>query len=153
LDGLRVEIVHTDGSVDVRTITANTATDITPDTNFSADPTGATWYLAGIPLRWRSWVDHAGDPAAHKSLIHLHVGYNREFPGTGHVTDVTVASADGWPLTATRSKTVDLSRYRAKLLISRTGRFFTYEVANSRPDERFLLTWLKVEMDKLADRL
>lgn len=153
IDGLRLEIVHVDGTIDVREVVANTVTDITPDVAFSQDPTDAVWYLAGIPFMWRSWVDHGGDPAAHKTLYHLHLGYNREFPAAGNVTDVTVAWADDWPLIASRLETVDLSRYRAKLLISGTGRFFTYEVANSRPDERFLLTWLKTEMQKKGERL
>lgn len=153
LDGLRLEVIHVDGTINVRVIVANTATDITPDVPFSQEPDGGTWYVGGIPFLWRSWVDHMGDPSAHKDLFHLHLGFNREFPAAGRVTDVNVAAADEWPLVSARTETVDLSRYRAKLMINRTGRFFTYEVANSRPDERFLLTWLKTEWKKLAGRL
>lgn len=153
LDGLRIEVVHASGVIDVRLVNANTATDITPDAPWSETPVGGTWYLAGIPFLWRSWSDHMNEPSAHKDLIHLQLGYNREFPALGRVTDVNVAASDGLPAASSFSTTIDLSVYRAKLMVARTGRFFAYEVANSRPDERFLLTWLRAEWKVLEDRL
>ena len=145
MEGMRLEVVHLDGTIDVREIASNTAANIIPTVNFSQDPTGATWYAAGIPAYWRSWVDHNGDPKSHKSLIHLWSGLNREFMTDTQVIDVSVGVSGDWPTTAGRVKTIALNKHRDQALISLTGRYFTYEYANSRPDEPFMITYIDPE--------
>ena len=148
---MRLEVVHTDGTIDVRRVLSNTGVNIVPDVALSQDPSGGLWYVGGIPSYWRSWVDHMGQPAAHKDLIQLYLGYNRETGSTTPVLDVTVVAAHEWPATATVTRTAELDQYREKLLVAAVGRYFTYEVANSRPDERFLLSYIETE-EELLDR-
>ncbi len=145
---MRLEIEYLDGTIDVRQIASNTGVNIVPTSPFSQDPTGALWYVAGIPAYWRSWVDHEGDPKAHKTLIHLYVGYNREFPVEDRGIDVSVSWSGDWPMVRKRARFARLDRHRDKQLISGTGRYFTYEFANSRPDEPFLLSYFETEMIK-----
>jgi hypothetical protein len=152
LVGGMAEVVFSDGTAEVREIIANSATTISVDHPFSQDPIGATWYACGIHAIWRSWVDTVGNPAAHKDLTHLHVGYNTEFPTSGFVVDVNVSAAYEWPTTSQRSRTADLSLNREKMLIARVGRFWTYEFANTRPDEKMLITWFKADHKELSER-
>jgi hypothetical protein len=150
--GMRLEVVHTDGTIDITTVQANTLVNITPAAALSQDPTGGTWYVGGIPGQWRSWVDHMGTPGGHKDMSHLHLGYNLESGPPGYNLDVTVSVSGDWPATATRTRTAALTAHREKLLIARTGRFFTYEIANSRPDEPFLLTYIETTEKALKGR-
>jgi len=149
--GMRLEVVHTDGTVDVRGIINNTAVNIVPDAAFSQDPTGGTWYVCGVPSFWRSWVDHGGEPTFHKTLLHLFLGYDRKTTAAGTVMDISVGAGD-FPDTVSRAFVADLNAYRAKLMVSRTARFFTYEIANTRPDERFVLTYIKPELSSKGRR-
>jgi hypothetical protein len=99
MEDMRLEVVHTDGTIDIRRVAAgNTLTNIVPDAAFSQDPTGAIWYVGGIPSYWRSWVDSWGDPSSHKSLLQLYLGYNRTTGSLVPVMDVTVAASSEWPL-------------------------------------------------------
>lgn len=150
--GMRLEVVHADGTIDVRQITSNTAVNIVPDMALTQNPTGATWYVCGVPSFWRSWVDHGGDPSAPKTLMHLLLGYDRKTTAAGTVIDISVGAGD-FPDTISRARTADLSAYRAKLMVSLTARFFTYEVANTRPNERFVLTYIIPELTPVEKRL
>jgi hypothetical protein len=152
MEGLRLEVVHTDGTIDVTTVASNTATNIVPTDAFSQDPTGGTWYVAGIPAYWRSWVDHAGQPAAHKDITHFYVGFNLEDPSGVAVLDLQFVVANDWPVTASRTITTTLDKHRDKVLVARTGRFLTYETANSRPDEKMLITYIDPDIMILDGR-
>jgi len=152
MQGLRLELVHPDGTIDVRTVAANTATTITPDVNFSQTSIGATWYVGGIPAYWRSWVDSAGEPSAHKTLRHLWLGYNREFTTADQAIDVSLSTSDDWPAAVRRARTAALNVHRAQVMGSLTGRYFTYEFANSFPDEPFMITYLEPELQVLPGR-
>lgn len=150
--GALVEVLYADGSTDVRTIASNTAANIVPTLPFTQVPAaGDTWWAGGIPAYWRSWVEHGGDPAVHKTWSHLWLGYNQEFTAAGTVINVSMAVGD-FPAVATRVRTADLSDYRAQLLASLTGRFFWWEFANSRPDEPFMITYFDAEITPLARR-
>ncbi len=151
MEGLRLEVVHTDGTIDVRQVGTNTVVNIVPDVDFSQDPTGATWYVAGIPAFWKSWVDSMEQPSLHKTIKHLFIGYNQEFESGDQVIDVSVASSDGWPITATRVRTAALTAFRSKMLVSLTGRYFVYEFANSRPDEPFMISYIENDMEPLSE--
>jgi hypothetical protein len=150
--GMRLEVEHTDGTIDIRAVASNTAANIVPDTALSADPTGGTWWVGGIPSYWRSWVDHMGQPTYHKDLIHLFLGHNRESGVSTYLMDVEIAASGEWPVDTTRTRTARLDQYRNKLLAALVGRFFTYEVANSRPDERYMLTTLETNEKILTGR-
>jgi hypothetical protein len=141
--GLRLEVVHTDGTIDVTTVLSNTAVNIVPNVALSQDPTGATWYVAGIPAWWRSWIDHAGEPAAHKDLTHLYFGFNLEDPSGNDTIDVQVVVGHDWPGAATRTVSYTLDAHRNKMLVGSTGRFMTYEIANTRPDEQYMVSYIE----------
>jgi len=150
---MRLEVVHADGSIDVRTVASNTGANIVPDAALSQDPTGGTWYVGGIPCYWRSWVDHMGKPAHHKDLNQIYIGYHQESNAADPpVLDVTISAAHEWPTTATVTRTAELDQYREKLLVAAVGRFFTYEIANSRPDETILVTYIETDEDLLDRR-
>ena len=147
-DGLanaRLEVRYADGTVDVTTVASNTSLNIVPTDTLSQDPIGAWWYVAGVPAIWRSWVDHMGQPTAHKDLIHLYIGYAKTTGDSAPVIDVTVAGSHDWPSTATATKTAQLKQHRDKMTIAQTKRFFTYEMANTLPDEDMLVTYLETE--------
>jgi len=144
--GMRLEVVHADGTIDVRAVATNTNINIVPDVAFSQDPTGGTWYVGGIPAQWRSWVDHAGEPSSHKDMTHLYYGFNLEDPAGVATIDATVSVGQEWPTVATRSRATTLDAYRDKMLVCRTGRFFTYELSNTRPDEQFMVSYIETEM-------
>lgn len=152
MEGLRLEVVHLDGTIDVREVAANTATDITPDAVFSQDPTGATWYVGGIPAYWRSWVDSAGNPSSHKILRHLWLGYNREFVTDAQVINLSVSTSSDWPAVISRARTAALDVHRAQVLCSLTGRYFTYEFANTFPDQPFMISYFEPELEVLPGR-
>lgn len=153
MKGMRLELYHPDGTIDVRTIASNTGTNITPSTNFSAAPTaGQRWYVGGYPSLWRSWVDHMGQPTVHKDLVQLYMGQQRFDVSETTVLDLTISASSEWPLTVSRTRTVQLDQYRDKQLVALVGRYFTYEFANSRPDETFVLTFLETEEHALGGR-
>lgn len=152
MTGMRLEVHFADGTVEVTTVASNTGTNIVPTDPFSQDPTGGIWYVAGIPMIWRSWVDHMGDPTAHKDVTQLYIGYLRMTGSLEPVIDVTVAHSGDWPAGPTRTRTARLSQHRDKLLIARTGRYFTYEFANTYPDETFLMSFLQTEDSILRGR-
>ncbi len=148
LANMRFEIVKDDDSIEVRRIASNTATAVTLSTALQEAPSaGETWYVAGIPAFWRSWVDHLGMPHDRKSMLHLYLTYLNT--RSSDVIDVTVLSGDRG-LDDVRSRTASLSDYNEKMLISRTGLYFTYEVANTRPDELFTLVALEPEFKVLG---
>lgn len=146
LTGMRLEVEHSDGTIEIRTIASNTATTITVVNAFVVTPTSADlWYVAGIPAFWRSWVDHLGHPHDRKTMLHLYLTYGNTDVAAGNpVIDVTVLSGDRG-LTEVRSRTARLDDWNEKILISRTGLYFTYEIANTRPDEMFYLVCLEPE--------
>jgi len=149
LAGMRFEIVYaSDGLVDVVPIASNTATVVTLGTPLSRVPgTSDTWYVAGIPSFWRSWVDHAGDPHTRKTLLNLYMTYmlTDSAASSPATIDVEVLSGDRSLLSA-RSRTANLNDFNDKLLISRSGLYFTYEFANTRPDEMFTVVAIEPEM-------
>jgi hypothetical protein len=164
--GMRLEVVHADGTIDIRTIGSNTVNSITPTEPFSQQPDGGTFYIAGVPAYWLSWVDHDGDPFAHKDLTqdhdgdpfahkdltHLYLSFNRQTTDPNAVTDVTVAAANDFPGTFDVRGTVNADRNTHKVLVASVGRFWQYEFSNSRPDERFCLTSLDREFKRLSRR-
>jgi hypothetical protein len=150
--GLRLEVVHTDGTIDVTTVLSNTGTDIVPTVALSQDPTGATWYVAGIPAWWRSWIDHSGSPAATKDLTHLYFGFNLEDPSAADTIDVEVVAGNDWPITATRTVAYAMDTHRNKMLIGVTGRFMTYELSNTRPDEQYMVSYIEPTVRELRGR-
>jgi hypothetical protein len=148
LTGMRVEVLSSaDGTTQERKIASNTDSAIVPTVDFDTAPAlDDIWFVGGIPSYWRSWVDHFGDPHMHKSLVNLYVGFMQ----TGSddtssqslnewILDVNVGAGD-FPTSFDRTRTAKLSKYRAKLLMSLTGRFFVYEFSNSRPDEPVAIT-------------
>jgi hypothetical protein len=148
LTGLRVEVRDVSaGTVQIREVESNTDGAIVPTVDFDTAPaTGDIWFVGGYPAFWRSWVDHLGDPQAHKSIRNLYLGYLRTGSDDTSETslyewllDVSVGGGD-FPTSFDRTRTAELSAYRKKLLVSLTNRFFVYEVANSRPDELFAIT-------------
>jgi hypothetical protein len=152
LIGMRLEVVHADGTIDVREVGANGLNDITPTEPFSQQPDGGTFYVAGVPAQWLSWVDHDGNPHAHKDLTHLWLSFNRQTTDPNTVTDVTVAAADDFPGTFDIRATVNADRNTQAVLVASVGRFWQYEFSNSRPDERFCLTSIDREFKPLARR-
>ncbi len=152
LEDLRVEVLYADGHTEVRGIASNTTTAVVPDVAFTTAPTtSATWYIAGIPSFWRSWVDSLGEPHARKTLLHLYLSHQREFDSGTHNLTVTVSSGD-YDLAVERPRTSSLTDYQEKMLISRTGLFFTYDIANTLPDEMFTLTALEAEFRILGEK-
>jgi hypothetical protein len=97
-------------------------------------------------------VDHAGQPANHKSLIQLYLGFNLEDPTGNDVIDVEVVLGNDWPVSAYQSITTTLDKHRDKMLVGRTGRFMTYEIANSRPDEQYLVTYIDPNIKVMGRR-
>jgi hypothetical protein len=152
LYAMRLEVVHADGTIDVREVGANTVNSITPTEPFSQQPDGGTFYVSGVPAQWVSWVDHDGNPHAHKDLTHLWLSFNRQSTDPDAVTDVTVAAANDFPGTFDVRATVNADRNTQKVLVASVGRFWQYEFSNSRPDERFCLTSLDREFKELARR-
>ena len=152
LIGMRLELVHADGTIDIRTVAANTLANITPDAPFSQEPDGGTFYVAGIPAYWLSWVDHDGDPYAHKDLTHIFFSFNKQTTDPDTVIDITVATANDFPGTFTVRRTINANRNTHKKLIGKTGRFWQYEMSCSRPDERFCLTSIKREFIITSER-
>jgi hypothetical protein len=153
LTGALLEIVYADGTIDTRHVASNTAVNIVPDLPLTADPTDATWYVGGIPSYWRSWIDHAGDPTEHKSCLHLHVGFNREFTTGNQVIDFNVYSSNEWATAIQRVRTGRLTKWREKRLVSWTGRYFMWEFANTRPDEPFMISFFEPELIPAGKRL
>jgi hypothetical protein len=111
-----------------------------------------------MPAFWRSWVDHFGDPHAHKSVLHLYVGMQRmsHTPvDTGELNswraDIAVGRGE-FPqaFKLTRSATLDL--YRRKMLVSATGVFWVYEISNTRPDESFVVTNIQPDFEIVLEK-
>lgn len=155
LIGMRLEVVHVDGSIDVRTIVANTVTNINPDAPFSQIPTGGVWYVAGVPSFWRSVPEHFGDPYAHKSVVDVGVKLVSMQPAAGIEELELSLQAGDYPVDYNKTEQVDLALYHDKTMGSATGRFFQVEVANSRPDEFIAITsyayWVKGDSTREAD--
>lgn len=153
LRGMRLEVEHASGLVEVREIASNTATAIVPDIPFDVAPaTTARWWVGGIPAVWRSWADHLGKPFNRKRLLHLMVHYQKEFEALARTIDVTVLAGDA-PNRPERVRTLtaDLADSQEKLLVGLSGLFFAYEVANSRPDEPFVVTGLRLDHEVLGE--
>jgi hypothetical protein len=150
--GMRLEVVHTDGTIDLRTVLNNDPNDIVPNEAFSADPDGATFYVAGVPAYWLSWVDHVGDPQAHKDLTHLYVSFNKKTTDPNTVVDMTIAAGEDFPGAPDDRREVNVDRNTYKLLVALVGRFFQYEMACSRPDQRFCLTSIEREPKIISAR-
>ena len=153
LTGALLEVVYTDGTTEMRRVANNTVVNIVPDLPFSADPTGAVFYVGGIPSYWRSWIDHAGDPTSHKTCYHLHVGFNRQFFAGDQVIDFNVYASDEWATIIQRRRTGALTLWRSKTMISWTARYFMWEFANSRPDEPFMISFFEPELTPAGKRL
>ncbi len=156
LKGMQVEVRAAAGTTQTREVSSNTATAIVPTVDFSTAPaSGDTWFVSGIPAYWRSWVDHFGDPQAHKTLLHIYWGFQRTDTSSqqvhGWILDAFVGGGD-FPTSFDRTRTASLTTYRKKLLVSMTKRFFVYEVANSRPDELFAITSLQRDFQGIIDK-
>jgi hypothetical protein len=153
LTGMRLEVVYSDGTIDIRTVASNTGVAIVPDVALSQAPDSGSdrFYVAGVPAYWLSWVDHVGDPQAHKDLTHLYVSFNRQTTDPNTVIDMTVAAAEDFPGTFDQRLEVNVDRNTQKLLVGIVGRFFQYEMACSRPDQRFCLTSIE-RAPKLLER-
>jgi hypothetical protein len=158
LKGLRVELLHVStGVVEIRTVLSNTATDIAPTRDFDSAPSADDiWWVGGMPAFWRSWPDHMGDPHAEKSLIQLFFGFlptgSSDDSGSEYrefLLDALVGAGD-FPTGFSRTRTAKLSRWRSGFLVNLTKRFFTYEFANSKPDETFLVTNFQREVELVA---
>lgn len=159
LKGLRVEVLAADGTIQIRTVASNTDGAIVPTVNFDTAPaTDDVWFVGGIPFYWRSWVDHYGDPHMHKSMVDFFVGFKQtgsddtsEQTLNEWILDINVGAGD-FPTSFDRTRTGKLSNYRAKVMISLTGRFFVYELANSRPDEPVLITSLQRDVMAILEK-
>jgi hypothetical protein len=152
LDGLRLEVVHADGDIDITTVASNTDNDIVPVDELSQNPSGGVFHVGGIPAHWLGWVDHDGEPHAHKDLTHIAFTFNKQSTDPTAVMDITVAAANDFPGTFKIRRTIRTDRNSQKRLVGRVGRFWQYEISNSRPDERFCLTSIDREFKVLARR-
>jgi hypothetical protein len=154
LAGMFLEIVHTDGAIEVHPIASNTATVITIEDSWETTPiTTSSWYVSGIPAFWRSWVDSMGRPHDRKTMLHLNATYTlTDVGGQNSATiDVAVHSGDR-DMANLRTRTAALNDFNQKMLISRTGLYFTYEFANTRPDEMFTLVAIEPEVKVLGKK-
>lgn len=149
---LRLEVVHLDGTIDITRVDTNGLNTIIPLEAFSAEPDGARFYVAGVPAYWLGWVDHDGEPHAHKDLTHVFFSFNRQTTDPNTVIDITVATANDFPGTFTIRRTINANRNTHKKLVGRTGRFWQYEMSCSRPDERFCLSSIKREFVVTSER-
>jgi hypothetical protein len=158
LAGLRVEVLHVStGAVEIRTVSSNTNANIVPTRDFDDAATADDiWWVGGMPCFWRSWPDHMGDPHAEKSLIQLFFSYlktgSQDDSGSEYdefLLDVLVGGGD-FPHSFSRTRTAKLSKWRSGFLVNLTKRFFTYEFANSKPDETFLVTNFQREVEVVA---
>lgn len=153
--GMRLEVVHTDGTIDVRTVGANTNNTITPDHALSQDPTGGTWYVAGIPGFWRGVPEHFGDSFVDKDIIEYGVKMQAQRPYAGVAYVDASLSVGDYPTTYRKTESMDLSVYHDKTIGGAVGRFAQLEIANTRPDEMFVLTsygwWIKPGAVREAD--
>jgi hypothetical protein len=82
-------------------------------------------------------------------LSHFNLGFNLEDPTGNAVIDVQFVVAADWPVVASRTVTSALDRHRDKVLVGRSGRYMTYEMANTRPDEQFMVTYIEPEIETL----
>ncbi len=149
---LRLEVVHTDGTIDITRVFANALNNIQPLDDFSQEPDGGTFYVGGIPAYWLGWVDHDGEPHAHKDLTHIFFSFNKQTTDPDTVIDITVATANDFPGTFKVKRTINANRNTHKKLIGKVGRFWQYEMACSRPDQRFCLTSIDREFLLLEKR-
>ena len=152
LKGMFVEMVHSDGTREVQEIFSNTTTAITISGVWDQVPTtSSTWYVGGVQAHWRSWPDSVGYPHDRKTLLHLYASYESYTPAAGPVLDVTVRSGDR-NMATTRSRTASLDDFNEKMLVSRTGLFFDYEFANTKPDQHFVLRAIEPEFAVLGQK-
>lgn len=146
LTGMRLEVVHASGLIETRVIASNTATAIVPTEDFNEIPVLSTsaWFVAGIPAFWRSHVDAVGRPHDRKSMLHLYLTYLLTAIGATPVLDVSVYAGDR-TMRLRRTRTAALNDWQQKMLVARSGLYFAYEVANTRPDEMFTITAFEPE--------
>lgn len=157
MKGLLFEVRYASGAREMRKILSNTTSAITLEEALPSAPAeDDVFYVGGIPAFWRSWVDHMGSPHGHKRVQHLSVGLQR-FSSTPDDdffdwrVDVRVAAGD-FPQSYRREKTATLNLFRRKIAVSAVGVFWTYEIANSRPDEMFCVTNIEVESEEYPGR-
>jgi hypothetical protein len=56
---------------------------------------------------------------------------------------VQVVVGHDWPGAATRTVAYTLDAHRNKMLVGAVGRFMTYEIANTRPDEQYMVSYIE----------
>lgn len=146
--GMRLEVIHLDGTIDVRRVATNDDTQIVPDQAFSQVPGDfVQWYVGGVPAMWRSVPESYGDPFMNKSVVDYGVKLIATRPYAGQeVFDLSLAVGD-FPVAYSKTDEVDVALYHAKRQGSSSGRFAQIEFANTRPDEFFAITaysmWVK----------
>lgn len=158
LKGMRLEVTYlATGQRHARVILSNTTSTITLEDPLPTAPaTGDILYISGIPAYWRSWVDHMNAPHAHKEVTHLLVGMQRlsTTPGEEFLdwrAEIRVATGE-FPQEFTRERYSTLDKYRRKITVKMVGVDWLYEIANSRPDESFVLTNFEVRAKILPQR-
>ena len=146
LTGVRFEVVHANGDIEVAEVASNTTNIITLDRTLTAPVVGGdVFYVGGFKAYWRSWLDHGGDPAKTKRSVHFWVGMNRTVGGETEL-DVVMTSGDDVPTTPRRTRRVKLTSNQQKMLSSLTGRWFIWEFANSHPYEPFHVTFIRTDL-------
>ena len=148
--GNRFEFVYADGTIFSGTYESDGAAGSQFDKPAPKNGTG-TLFIAGFRSYWRSWLDTGGDPSKTKVSVHFWVGH-AQLTGQGVVEpklDVVMTAADDIPVTAARTRAVSLSKNQNKVISSLTGRYFLWEFANSRPDEKFHVTFVKTDLNPL----
>jgi hypothetical protein len=138
--GMRLEIEYADGSYDVRTVASNTLTTITPSHALSQSPVGATWYVAGVPAFWRQIPEHYGLPFNEKSGVEMGIKMLAQ-GAKGIVGRVDVSTLVGeFPEGYDTTEQMKTDVHHDKYVNSASGKHVMLEIANTRPDESFVLT-------------
>jgi hypothetical protein len=151
LAGLMVEVAHlASGTVETRIIASNTSTEITVTEAWDETPVaGDRLWIGGFMSYWRSWLDHGGEPSLSKVSVHLSLGL-QQTGNSDSVVDVTMAAGDDIPGEPLVELTVVMSKNNHKVVSSLVGRWFIWEIANSRPYEPFHLTYIKTDLRALS---
>jgi hypothetical protein len=152
LAGLRLEVRHPDGSVDIRKIASNTNSTIVPVGPFSQAPVEAEFWIAGIPMHWLSWLDHGGAPVDMKKLTHLYFGFNQADLNEDVVGDFAIGHGYTVPSGPSRTGTFPLTRNEWKKAVYRIGRFFRWSLSNTYPDQRFMISYIDRDFKPIARR-
>lgn len=146
LVGVRAEIEHANGDIEVRKVASNTASSVTLDLPLLATAANDdVLYLGGFKSYWRSWLDHAGDPSKTKKSVHFWVGMNKTVGGETRL-DVIMTSGDDIPAVAKRIRKVKMTANQQKVFSSLVGRWFIWEFSNSHPNEPFHVTFIKTDL-------